>query len=55
MLRHSYGPTQWEQVDDAAVEASGQRLALLYSTKVGDGGATQSVCDFLVAPWGRRH
>ena len=28
-----------EQVDDAAVEASGRRLAALYSTKVGEEGA----------------
>ena len=29
-----------EQVDDAAVEASGRRLAALYSTKVGEEGAS---------------
>ena len=33
------GPTQWEQVDDAAIEASGKRLAALYSTKTGEDGA----------------
>jgi hypothetical protein len=50
--RHSYGPTQWEQVDDSAVEASGQRLALLYSTKVGEGGAKTDPCFVPVCPEG---
>ena len=36
----AYGPTQWEQVDDTAIEASGKRLAALYSTKLGEDGAT---------------
>ncbi len=39
MLCRQYGPTQWEQVDDAAIEASGKRLAALYSTKIGEDGA----------------
>jgi len=30
---------QWEQVDDGAVVAAGQRLAALYSTKVEVSGA----------------
>jgi hypothetical protein len=44
-LRRAFtgGPTQWEQVDDAAIEASGKRLAALYSTKTGEDGARLSL------------
>ena len=48
------GPTQWEQVDDAAIEASGKRLAALYSTKTGEDGAcpahASEACTARLAP-----